>query len=188
MLEYNEILKGKCIILDGAPYEVLDAHVFRKQQRKPVNAAKLKNILTGKVTERSFAASDKVYEADITLKPIKYLYSNRGEWWFCEEKDPGKRFALKDEHVGTQGKYLKPNSIIDAVIFDEQIIGLKIPVKIVLEVKEAPPAVKGNTAQGGNKVVTLETGATVNAPLFINPGDKIRVNTETGDYVERVTE
>lgn len=188
MLEYNEILPHKFIILDGAPFEVLDAHVFRKQQRKPVNHTKLKNCITGKVTERAFQASDKVYEADIKLRPIKYIYQNRGQWWFHEEKDPSKRFAVAQEMIGDAGRFLKTNSIIEAIVFDEKIIGLNIPVKVVLEVKEAPPAVKGNTAQGGNKVITLETGATVNAPLFINVGDKVRINTETGDYVERVNE
>ncbi|MEK7120857.1 MAG: elongation factor P [Patescibacteria group bacterium] len=188
MLEYNEILPHKFIILDGTPYEVLDAHVFRKQQRKPVNHTKLKNLLTGKVTERAFQSSDKVYEADIVEKPIKYLYTNKGEWWFCEEKNPSKRFVLKDEMVGPQGAFLKQNSIISILVFDEQTIGLKLPVKVVLEVKDAPPAVKGNTAQGGTKVITLETGATINAPMFINPKDKVRINTESGEYVERVNE
>lgn len=188
MLEYNEILPHKFIVLDGAPYEVLDAHVFRKQQRKPVNHTKLKNLLTGKVTERAFQSSDKVYQADITPKPIKYLYSAKGEYWFCEEQDPSKRFSLKADMVGDQGKFLKGNAIVESLIFDEEVIGLKLPIKVVLEVKEAPPAIKGNTAQGGNKQITLETGAVINAPLFINVGDKIRINTETGDYVERVTE
>jgi len=188
MLEYNEILPHKFIILDGAPFEVLDAHVFRKQQRKPVNHTKLKNCITGKVTERAFQSSDKVYEADIQLKSIKYIYQNRGEWWFCDEKDASKRFSISSEMIGDPGQFLKTNAIIESIVFDDTIIGLKIPVKVVLEVKEAPPAVKGNTAQGGNKVITLETGATVNAPLFINVGDKVRINTETGDYVERVNE
>ena len=90
--------------------------------------------------------------------------------------------------VGPQGAFLKQNSIISILVFDEQTIGLKLPVKVVLEVKDAPPAVKGNTAQGGTKVITLETGATINAPMFINPKDKVRINTESGEYVERVNE
>lgn len=188
MLEYNEILPHKFIVLDGAPFEVLDAHVFRKQQRKPVNHTKLKNLLTGKVTERAFQASDKVYEADITPKPIKYLYNNKGEYWFCEESDPSKRFSLKADMVGDQGKFLKTNAAVEALIFNDEIMGLKLPIKVVLEVKEAPPAIKGNTAQGGNKVIVLETGATINAPLFISAGEKVRINTETGEYVERVSE
>ncbi len=194
MLEYNEILKGKIILLGTDPYEVLDAHVFRKQQRKPVNQTKLRHLITGKVTEQAFHVSEKVPEADLSLKNVKFLYKNRGEWWFCDEKNPADRFELSDETVGEQGKYIKPNTIIEALLFDDpaidqeegKIIGLKMPIKVELKVTEAPPAVKGNTAQGGSKQITLETGATINAPLFINEGDIVRINTELGQYVERV--
>lgn len=185
MLDYSEIKEKKYIVLDGDPYEVLSSHVFRKQQRKPVNDTKLRNLITGKVTERSFHQSEKVEEADISKKTIKYLYNNRGEWWFCEESDPSKRFKLPQELVGDQGKFLKENSLVDGLLFNDEIIGLKLPIKVELKVTEAPPAVKGNTAQGGNKQVTLETGAIISAPLFINEGDIIRVNTETGTYTER---
>ena len=88
MLEYNEILKGKVILLGTEPYEVLDAHVFRKQQRKPVNQTKLRHLITGKVTEQAFHVSEKVPEADLSLKNVKFLYKNKGEWWFCDEKNP----------------------------------------------------------------------------------------------------
>lgn len=172
--------------MDGQPYEVLDSQVSRKQQRKPVNQTKLRNILTGRVTEQAFHVSEKAEEAEITTKAVKYLYSNRGEWWFCSENNPADRFTLSDETVGPGGQFLKPNTVIDAVIFDEKIISVRIPIKVELKVKEAPPAVRGNTAQGGQKQIVLETGATVNAPLFINEGDVVLVNTELGTYVERV--
>lgn len=194
MLEYNEILKGKVVLLGTEPYEVLDAHVFRKQQRKPVNQTKLRHLITGKVTEQAFHVSEKVPEADLALKNVKFLYKNKGEWWFCAESNPADRFQLSDDTVGEQGKFIKPNTIIEALLFDDpaidqeegKIIGLKMPIKVDLKVTEAPPAVKGNTAQGGSKEITLETGVTLQAPLFINEGDIIRVNTELGTYVERV--
>src|SRR4051812_5096268 len=186
MLEYNEILKGKVILLEGEPYEVLDAHVFRKQQRKPVNQTKLRHIITGKVTEQAFHVSEKVAEADLSTKSVKYLFTNKGEKWFCDEKNPADRFMLSEETIGTGGQFLKPNMLLEALVFDEKIIGVKIPIKMELKVTEAPPAVKGNTAQGGSKQVTVETGAVLNAPLFINEGDIVRINTETAEYVERV--
>ena len=186
MLEYNEILKGKVILLDGQPYEVLDAHVFRKQQRKPVNQTKLRHIITGKVTEQAFHVSEKVSEADLSTKSVKYLYTNKGERWFCAEQNPADRFMLSEETIGTGAQFMKPTMIVEALVFDDKIIGIKIPIKMELTVTEAPPAVKGNTAQGGSKSITLETGATLNAPLFINEGDTVRINTETGEYVERV--
>lgn len=186
MLDYNEVTPKRVVILDGAPFEVLTSHVFRKQMRKPVNQTKLKNLITGKVMEYSFHQAETVEEADISERSIKFLYSNRGEFWFCEANDPSKRFDLAADIVGDQGKYLKANTMVEAKVFDEKIIGLKLPIKMDLAVTEAPPGTKGNTAQGGTKQVTLETGATLNVPLFINEGDVIRLNTETGQYVERV--
>jgi elongation factor P len=186
MLEYNEILPKRVILMDGEPYEVLDAHVFRKQMRKPVNQTKLRHLITGKVTEQAFHQAEKVQEADLSTKAVKFLYQNKGEYWFCAEKNPADRFELAADLMGQAGQFLKPNSIVEALVFDENIISVRVPIKVELLVKEAPPAVKGNTAQGGSKQITLETGAVVNAPLFINEGDLVRINTETGDYVERV--
>ncbi|MCR4331017.1 MAG: elongation factor P [Patescibacteria group bacterium] len=190
MLEYNEITLRKYIVLDGEPYEVIGSHVFRKQMRKPVNQTKLRSLISGKVTERSFGQSEKADEADIDTRSIKYLYSNRGEFWFCEENDPKARFTLPSETVGNSLKFVKVNTPIEALVFHtddtERIIGIKPPVKVELKVTEAPPSIKGDTAQGGNKQVTLETGASVNTPLFINTGDIIRINTDTEAYVERV--
>jgi elongation factor P len=187
MLDYNDITKGKFIVLDGAPYEVLSSNILRKQQRKPVNQVKLKNLMTGKTAEKSLQQSDNAKEADIETKTIVYLYSNKGEFWFRDIDDKSKRFNLNEDIVGDQMKFIKENSEIIALIFDDEVISIKIPIKAELKVTEAPPAVRGNTAQGANKQVTLETGAVVNAPIFINEGDIIKVNTETGEYAERVS-
>ena len=194
MLEYNEILPKKVILLEGEPYEVLDAHVFRKQMRKPVNQTKLRHLITGKVTEQAFHQAEKADEADLATKEVKYLYQNKGEYWFCSIKNPGDRFTLAADIVGTAGQFLKANTVVEAVVFtdpksddeDGRIISVRVPIKVELLVKEAPPAVRGNTAQGGSKQIVLETGAVINAPLFINEGDLVRINTETGQYVERV--
>jgi elongation factor P len=186
MLEYNEITPKKMITMDGQPYEVLSSHVFRMQMRKPVNQTKLRNLISGKVTERSFHQSENMPEADIETKNVKYLYVNKGEFWFCEEKDPSKRFTLNDAIFGDGAKYLKPNSLVEAMVFDEKVIGVKIPIKVELKVTEAAPAVKGDTAQGASKSVIMETGLTLNVPLFINEGDILKINTETGEYTERI--
>lgn len=187
MLEYNEVVERKFIVYEGAPYEVLHSHVFRKQQRKPVNAVKMKNLITGKVAEVSFHVSEKVQEADMSSKDIKYLYKNKGEHWFCESNDPSKRFSLTEQLLGEGIKFLKANSIVPALVFDEKIIGIKMPIKVELKVTEAFPAVKGDTAKGGYKIVTVETGATVTVPMFIKEGDILKINTETGEYTDRTT-
>jgi elongation factor P len=185
-LAYNEATPKKIIVVDGEPYEVLSSHVFRMQMRKPVNQTKLRNLKTGKVTERSFHQAETLEEADMEYQNITFLYHNRGEYWFCEEGNPKNRFKIEDGLIGDRGHFLKQNSPVEAMRYNEEIIGIKLPIKLELKVTEAPPAVKGNTVQGGTKIVTLETGATVNAPMFINEGDIIRINTDTGEYVERV--
>ncbi len=195
MLEYNEITPGKFIIFQNEPWEVVGSHVFRKQQRKPVNATKLRNLITGRITEYSFGQSEKAEEAEIEFQDIKFIYSNpaKNEYWFHEDGNPAKRFALTEEQIGYGVKFLKKDMVANAMMFDPsspsgqaKIIGVKLPIKVDLKVVEAPPAIKGNTAQGGNKVVKVETGAAVNAPLFVSEGDTIRINTGTGEYVERV--
>lgn len=185
MLDYSEITERKYIVFNGEPWEVLSSHVFRKQQRKPVNATKLKNLITGKVTEQSFHVSEKVEEAQIDSKDAKYLYNNKGEYWFCEPQDPSKRFSLSEEIIGPRGKFLKVNSVIEVLSFEDTTIGVKMPIKVELKVVEAHPAVKGNTAQGGTKTVKLETGAEIQVPMFIKEGEIVRVNSETGEYTER---
>jgi elongation factor P len=192
MLEYNEVREGKIILYEGAPYEVITSHVFRKQQRKPVNATKIKNLITGRVAEISFGSSEKVEEADISTRPATYLYVAKDEVWFCDTKDKSKRFSLKTDVVGDKIKFVKSNTDVDLIIFtndddEELVIGVKLPIKVDLKVTEAPPAIKGSTMTGGNKVATLETGATVQVPMFIESGEMIRVNTQTGEYVERAS-
>ena len=186
MLEYNEIKPRKIIIYEGAPHEVLTSHVFRKQQRKPVNAVKMKNLLTGKVIENSFHQNEKAEEAEVEKRKIKFLYESKEEYWFCEENDPSKRFKLESKQVGSQINYIKQNSLVDLISFQDTLIGIEVPIKVELKVTEAAPAVKGNTVQGGVKQVKLETGYTVNVPMFINEGDILRINTGTGEYTERV--
>ena len=186
MLDYHEVTVHKYIIFEKEPWEVIGSHVFRKQQRKPVNAVKLRNLITGRITEFSFHVSDKVEEADIDKKEVKYLYTNRGEFWFSDAKDPSKRFQLPEEMIGLGSKFLKPNTIVDAMLFQDRIIGIKFPVKMELKVVEAHDATRGNTAQGATKAVKLETGAEIQVPMFIKEGDIVRVNTETGDYTDRV--
>lgn len=187
MLEYNEITLRKYIIFDNEPYEVLASHVFRKQQRKPVNATKLKSLISGRIVEHSFHVSDKVHEADIESKKVKYLYSAKGEFWFCDETNPANRFKLDEQVLGPAMKFIKANSIVEALVFEEKIFGVKLPIKVDLKVTEAADAVRGDTAKGGNKHVTLETGVEITVPMFIKEGDVIRINTETGEYAERVT-
>ncbi len=186
MLNYNEITAKKCIIYQGDPYEVIESHVARKQAMKPQNQTKLRNLMSGKILSVSFHAAEKVEEADIESKELKYLYTGKGESWFCDPKHPSDRFALKTGIMDGKEVFIKSDTLVTAMLFDEKVIGIKLPIKVELLVKEAAPAVRGNTISGGSKKVVLETGATINVPMFINEGDLLRINTETGEYAERV--
>ena len=186
ILNYSEILPRKIILIDDQPYEVLDAHVFQKQKSRPVNHTKVRNLISGSVKEVVFHQFEKAEEADMGTREVKYLYVNRGEYWFCDAKDASDRFKLSNDQIGDSIKFIKPNTIIDSTTFNDDIIGLKYPIKIELKVTEAAPAVRGNTSGNATKAVVLETGATIYVPMFINEGDIVRINTETGDYAERV--
>ncbi len=197
-LEYSEIREKKIIIYDGEPCEVIESHVARTQQRKPQNQVKLKTLISGKTINATFHVSESADEADIIKRPITFLYSkdrrppeDRQEYWFCDPEDKSKRFKLDAALIGTGIKFHKQNSNKEALVWEnedeaEQIIKVTLPIKINLKVKEAPPAVRGDTSKSGMKIITLENGATLNAPMFISEGDIISVNTETGEYVERV--
>lgn len=186
MISYTELKKGVIILLNGEPYEVVDTSFIRMQQRKAVVQSKLKSLRNGKVIDRSWQASENIEEADFEKKDMLFLYAHRGEYWFQIPGDAKNRMKVPEEVVGDSSKFLKANTTVNAYILDGNVIKITLPIKMEFEVTEAPPAVKGNTAQGGDKVVTVETGARITAPLFINQGDVIRVNTETGLYVERV--
>lgn len=171
---------------DPDPYEVLEYAFIRMQQRKPVVQLKIKNLISGKVQSYTAHQNESFYEAEIESSPVKFIYSHREEFWFTDPKDPKNRFALKEDVLGDAAHFLKPNTEIKAFKFNEKIINVEMPAKVDLKVTEAPPAIRGDTAQGGTKSVTLETGAKANVPLFINEGDIVRINTSSGLYVERV--
>ena len=186
MLSYTNLTPKKIIVLEDEPYEIVAASgVVKKQRQKPHNTCKLRNLKTGSVVERTFTQADKVEEAEMETRTIKYLYTNKGKSWFCPPDNPRERIALPESQVAEQLPYLRENDQTEALLFDDNILGIRIPIKVDLKVSDAPPNVKGNTAQGGTKPVTLETGLTVITPMFIEAGDTIRVNTETGEYVER---
>jgi len=189
-LDYTELKRGLIIVLNNEPYEVLDAGFLRMQQRKAVMQTKLKSLISGKVIDKNFQASDEIEEAEIEKIEAIFIYSNRGEYWFHKKDNPKERFEIKEEILGPKAQFLKPNTPIIAIVFHsngkEKIINVDLPVKMEFKVIEAPPPIKGNTAQGGSKQVVIETGAKVIVPLFVESGDIIKINTETGEYVERV--
>jgi elongation factor P len=186
ILAYNEVTQRKFISYEGEPFEVLTAWVFRKQQRKPVNQTKLRSLINGRVLEITFHQNDKIEEAEVGTSEVKYLYSGKGEHWFCDPEDPKNRFTLSDAIAGDVIKWTKTNTILEGITFEDKVIGIRPPIKVVLKVTECAPAVRGDTSGNALKTVVVETGAKVNVPMFINEGDTIEINTESGDYTNRV--
>lgn len=184
-LNVNELKPKTYFIYEDQPYVVLETHHLKMQQRRPVVQTKIRNLLNGKMLERNFAQSDVFEEADVVKKPVKFLYAHRGQYWFTDPNDPSTRFELSKDIIGDQVHYLKPNTILESMRFNDTVINIELPVKMEFTVVEAPPSIRGDTAQGGVKQIKLDTGASINAPLFINEGDRIIVNTQIGEYVER---
>ena len=185
-VEYNQILPKRTVTMDGYPYLVLSSNIAKKDRQKASNNVRMKNLRTANVIEKTFHQSDVLQEADIMKRSVKYLYENRGEYWFCEPGNPKERFNLDQEVVGHLKNFVNENSEVEAILFDEVIMSVSIPIKVELKVKEAPDAVKGNTSSSATKEVTLETGLKIQAPQFINKDDVVAVNTENVAYSERV--
>ncbi len=186
MLNYNELKPGSVFILEGEPYEVLEFSFLRMQQRKPVAQTKIRNVITGKILNRNFQHTESFQKAEIDYKKVKFLYSHRDKFVFCGIQNPSDRFELPAEIIGDKAKFLKLNSEVEIVSFQDKIVNIRLPIKMDFKVVEAPPAIRGNTAQGGTKTVTIETGVQISVPLFVNEGDIIRVNTQTNEYTERI--
>ena len=185
MLTHTDLKPGVQFIYEGQPWEVLTADMMKMAQRRPVIQSKIKNLIDGRVQEKNFQQGDVFQEADLEKKEIKYLYQTKGQYFFCEPNDPSKRFSFSEDQIGVQAKFLKPNSMVVGIVYKEKIITFKLPIKVELKIKESAPGVKGDRAQGGTKEAILESGATIQVPLFIEEGDIIEVNTELGSYVKR---
>ena len=185
-LDINDVKRGSLVVIENAPYAVLSVKHVHMGRGSPVVQSKLKNLKTGKVLEKSLRSSDDIEEAEIERAVVQFIYERNGEYWFHESGNASKRFSINGDVVGDGKKFLKSNMEINAYSFEGEIINIELPIKADYEVIDAPPSIKGNTSQGGSKVVVVEGGARVNAPLFVKAGDTIRINTETGEYTERL--
>ena len=184
MLNFNEIKLGSIVKLNNNPYVVVASQHLKMGRGGAVLKTKLKNLLNGSVLEHTFKGSDKAEEADIVKSKADFLYSDNLENFFMDQKS-FEQFSLEKDVIGDQIRFLKEGIAVDVLNFEGNPVSIKLPIKIELKVTSAPPGVKGDTASGATKQIELETGATINAPLFVKIDDTIRINTETGEYVER---
>ena len=186
MITYSELQKGVQIILDKQPYETTETSTMFKGRGHSTLQAKLKNLITGEIISKTFHPSDSFKEAEILKINAKFIYSHQDKFFFCKENNPSERFDVSGKKIGSIKKFLKPNQIVEGIIFENQIVNISLPIKVQLKVAEAPPGIKGDRAQGGTKVVILETKTEISVPLFIEEGDTIEINTEKGEYVRRI--
>jgi elongation factor P len=186
MLSYYELRKGTQFIYEGQPYEVLEFQHMGKSQDVVVAQTKIRNLITGRVIPKNFHQGETFQEADLQKIAAKFIYASRGTYTFSALDNPANRFELSEEQVGSAAKFLRNNQGVEAIIFQDKVITITPPIKVQLKVKDAPPGIKGDRSAGGTKTVTLESGAALNVPLFVETGDVVEVNTESGEYTRRL--
>ena len=184
-LGYGDLKKGMTIEMDGSPYLVVDYERSKMQQRAPVMRIRLKDVRTGRVIDKTFQGYDvKLTPALVEHRNAQYIYDDEDMYYFM---DTGtyEQFPLSREQLGDALRYLVEEMSVEVLFYRGQPVTVDLPNNVDLTVVEAPPGVKGDTAQGGTKPITLETGLTIQAPLFINEGEKVKVDTRTGAYLSR---
>lgn len=187
MLDINDLKKQGIIIkLENEPYIILKSQHARTAQRRAFVRTTLKNLISGKTIEKTFNSGDKIEEAEIKKVKANFLYQKGKNFYFMNLENFEEIFLAK-EQIEEKRDFLKEGLEVSILYFENRPVALELPPKIILEVIEAPPTVKGDTSQGtAMKIVTLETGLKIEAPFFIKVGDKIVINTETKKYVERI--
>ncbi|MFH1661598.1 MAG: elongation factor P [Candidatus Falkowbacteria bacterium] len=184
MLSINEIKLGKIIQVNNEPYIIIRTDHHKMGRGGAVLKTKLRNLINGNILDKTFQGNDKAEEASTEKKKANFMYKDDNEANFMDN-ETYDQFSLPVEQLGEKQKFLKDGSDVDILYFNNKPVAVDLPVKVDLKVVSAPPGVKGNSAGNVNKTVILETGAEISAPMFINEGDTIRVNTDTGEYVER---
>jgi len=183
-MDISDINVGTVFMWKDDPYKVLFREHSKTGRAGAVLRTKIKNLSTGASREETFKSSDKFDEANITTGKMQYLYQDGDIFNFMNNEDY-EQVAIDKNIVGEKNKYLKEGADIEIVFLDKKPLDVNIPIKMSFKVIQSPPSIKGNTADGGSKQITLENGLNVSVPLFIKEGDVVKINTETGEYVER---
>ncbi len=187
MMDMNDIRVGTLVKIDGQPYVCLWSDFMRTAQRKPVRRTKLKNLITGNILEQTFKHGDKIEEADVERSKASYLYSDDTGAHFMDSAS-FEEITLPKEMVEEQLHFMKDGTEYQLVNFEGKPITVELPKKVEFKVTSTPDVVRGDTSGAVLKDATLESGYVIKVPQFIKAGDVIRINTETAEYTERVTE
>ncbi|MHB1419258.1 MAG: elongation factor P [Bacillota bacterium] len=184
MISTNDFRTGVTIELDGNVFVVVEFQHVKPGKGAAFVRCKLRNMRSGSTTEKTFRAGEKVPRAILDHRVMQYLYKDADNFVFMDT-DNYEQINLDQEALGDATKYLKDNMTISVLFYQGRSIGVELPNSVELKVAETEPGIKGDTASGGSKTATLETGAVVQVPLFINVGDLLRIDTRSGQYLER---
>lgn len=185
MYSTAEFKKGLKIELDGTPYIMVDFQHVKPGKGGAFVRTKLKNLLTGRVLEQTFRSGERVKKPDLMEREMQYLY-REGDRYCMMDNDNYEQIMLTEAQVGEARLYLTENLDLKVLFFNKEPVGVELPNFVELAVAQTEPGVKGDTAAGGTKPAVLESGANIQVPLFINEGDRVKVDSRTGGYIERV--
>ncbi len=184
MISTNDLRNGTTFELDGYAWQVVDFQHVKPGKGAAFVRVKMRNLQTGSTVERTFNAGEKMPKAHVERREVEFLYEDGGEYHVMDTENY-EQTTLTKEQLGNALNFLKENMMIQVLLFQGAIFSVEIPISVELAVTETDPGIKGDTAQGGTKSATVETGYIVKVPLFINVGDVLRIDTRTGDYIER---
>ena len=183
----NEFRGGLKLLLDGDPCAIIENEFVKPGKGQAFNRVRLRNLKSGRVIERTFKSGESVEAADVVEVSLQYLYSDGDNWHFMDEQS-FEQYAAPREAVGDSANWLKEQDVCTLTLWNGQPLSVLPPNFVVLEITETDPGLRGDTASGATKPAKVETGATVKVPLFVNQGERIRIDTRTGEYVARAKE
>lgn len=185
MISTGELKKGATIELDGKLFSIMDYNHIKMGRGSAQVRIKFRDVRSGAITEQTFQAGTKFQRARVERREMQYLYSDDQFYYFMNTENY-EQIPVAAEKVGDANKYLKENDTCEVVLFGDEVIGIELPISVELTITQTDPGFKGDTATGGTKPATLETGLVVQVPLFLEEGARIKVNTDSGTYIERV--
>ena len=182
----SEFRKGLKVLIDGEPYLMVESEFMKPGKGSAVYRTKLKHLLRGNVLDRTYRSGDRIEGADVAESKLQYLYNDSKQWHFMDEESY-EQYAINKEQLGDAYKYLKENERVDVVFWNGQPISVSPPNHVELQITYCEPGAKGNTATNVQKSATVETGAEISVPIFVNIGDVVKIDTRTGEYIGRVS-
>lgn len=185
MIVVGDMRGGNKVEIEGEPYLVVEAQHVKPGKGGAFCRTKLKSLRTGSILERTYRVNEKLDEPNLEEKEVQYLYSSEGQYYFMEVNTFEQLF-LREDQLGDSKNYLKENMVLHILYFNDNPIGIDLPLSVELAIQKTDPGLRGDTASGGSKPAVLETGAIVKVPLYLNEGEVIKVDTRTGEFIERV--